>query len=731
MPNLFNNLLSNLSTKLKGAGVHLQKDLEESAKTNPYAAGVKELTSQLRLVGKQTFAPTFKEVESIANKKSDEQVSIIFKGKTEIPKIDTTKQWGKYGETAFQSPGSKSLFSGGSSKIGKEEAMEFVRSGKAQQEIDEIRKEWIMEETKIRTIYQNPNLTFDEVAGTPFFEKIAADAYGKWDQLWEKDRDKLVPSLETVAEESLIKENEFKEEWMKEKLTDEIKGPATSKGTLKKLSLADLATNFPEWYAAAEKEYYQTKSASAYMGLAIKSVDQDIVSLYGEDKVKEMEINQALLGGGDPKTTLTAMTLDIINFEDIANIGQDVYVKGDKIYYRGFEVAGEYINDEARQVAMATDLVARFTGSVAPYAGISSALKKGVFAVARAKDVPRLFKGAQKLAQGITWASKNAPVLAELTAFNTFEEITEALIRKGTGQEYTFSDFVAGLMMGAGMAGGLSIAGKTFDTVALKGVVRKMEANVRDSGHIHSLKDFEFGGQRLFDAFEHTRYAYLKGLNKPGGRPGIDYPAKIEKVQDVDKKGASPVQQQMQLFDTNGKTKVGETARKMEALAVEKGLTKGFDLKQQSVKNLKDEFAAVDSFISKDYQGAVDIAMGKKTAPEGLNAVSFLKQLEEKALQEGDVKTLRDLATKSALHDEAIKESGQTLRILREREPNSPVTKMREVVKAREEAVKKKTKGRSPEKVKSKMKSQIKKRISKPKIVKPKTWTALIDELTC
>lgn len=852
MANIFDNLLGSLSSKFRSFSSSAKEVISKSAEERDAITDkVKSLTSSLSTFNNISRGPTTEAVSSIIKKKTESQALIDKKSSL----MDAT----------ISAPGTPFKSTTPFDKA-KSEAQEFFRSGKVDSEIDEMKKEWLMEESKVRWSEANPWLTYEEAVINPDFSDRFAKAEEKWSQLWESDKEALVPSLKTISEQSLIQQSEHKEDWIK----DQISFFEDNKKAKNMMSLNDMQTHFPDWFAQKEEEYYQTQEVSAYMGLAIKTFDQDLVGLLGKDKMADMETKSALLGGGDPKTMLTAMSLDIIDFNDIANVGQDVYVKDDKIYYRGFEIDDKYLSDEGKQMAMVTDLVARFTGAMPTYGVISGLIKKGVFTLARAKDVPSIFAGGQKLLQGVDWAAKNAPFLTEITAFNTFEEITEAAIRKGTGQEYTFGNFIAGLAMGAGMAGTLTVLGKSVDTVELKGLVRDMEANVKDSGNIQSLRPVEFQGRSLEGLYLETRHVYYKGLNKPNIRPGVDVSAPIPKQQELDlteaKEGGKPgddmnkvsskqlvsdesfIPKEGQPFEfsyvrntekapqvgtrfgqdvepagkymtvgstesvknipnmetgnmrfdnplvvdfgggygatnnwknvlskrfdgktgaelsnaiqdagydgiitiskTGGKNYTSEIvalspktvdagelktrglSQSVEAKAVEKSLTTGFDnLPKYMTVSMKDQAEKATKLIKSNYGEAKDIAMGKKAPPEGVFPESLYVAVEKKALADGDVKTLKELATTSRLNED-VTEMGQRIRTLGERDPYSPVAKMKDLINVRETVAKKKRGGQSPVKIKKQIRAEIQQQIVKVKI-KKNTWAALIEELTC
>lgn len=747
MGNLFDKFLTSLAKKghsqpkvpsSNSKGTFLDKGVTYKKKSE-------ELKSSLVTFNQAVAEPTKQNMESIMAKtpKSEGLLAAGRKIKLDMKiKAEDSSKYGKYGPTElkpFFPKNNSAPFSKPMDKM-KEDAVEYMRSGRVSSEIEEIKKEWLMEETKTkRSITGGSGMTYEQAIKTERYNQIFKEAETKWDKLYATDRDSLVLSLEQQEEQSLLDEAKRKEEWIEGQLPWYLPKEGTFAS---RFSANDWREAYPDWYAKKEKEYYLAKDEAAYVGFAIKSFDKDLEGLLGKDEMARMEVARVLSTGIDPKKVLTSMSLDTINFEDIANIGQDVYTKDGKIYYKGFEIDDQYLTDEGKQAAYATDLISRFAGGMAPYAGISGTIKSGVFSLARAKDVPKLLTGVQKLSQAITWSSKTAPILTEMTTFNTLEEMADMVIRKGAGQDYTFEDFIAGITMGAGFAGTLSFLGKGVNTIELKQLVRDMETNVKDSKHLGSLRDMEFQGRPLNDWFMETRQVYYKGLDKSKIRPGIDKSAPLPGIQeketmlpsvsggkDLDKPKTSDVQSPLQ-SPSAGELRTRGLSRGVEAKAVEQSLTKGFgDLPQYHAVNMKDQADQATKLVANNYALAKDIAMGKKSPPDGVIPESLYVAVEKKALADGDVKTLKELATESRLTAEAT-EMGQRLRTLGERDPYSPVSKMKEIVRTREAVVSKKLKGRTATGMKKEIKVDLQKKIAKAKPT-PKTWEDLLDELTC
>lgn len=122
-----------------------------------------------------------------------------------------------------------------------------------------------------------------------------------------------------------------------------------------------------------------------------------------------------------------------------------------------------------------------------------------------------------------------------------------------------------------------------------------------------------------------------------------------------------------------GPKRTSGLAKDIESRTIEKEIGDRFgDLPEYETVNIKSESEAVSKMIAEDYNRAKRIAYGREEAPAGTNTMSYLVGVEKKAMLEGDYETLRRLAN-SALTVEASK-AAQKLRILAERDPDSPVS---------------------------------------------------------
>lgn len=173
-----------------------------------------------------------------------------------------------------------------------------------------------------------------------------------------------------------------------------------------------------------------------------------------------------------------------------------------------------------------------------------------------------------------------------------------------------------------------------------------------------------------------------------------------------------------------GKSKL---AQGVEAKAIAKKLTEGFaDLPEYEKINIKDQATKARKLLEDDYPRAERIALGKELPPEGILPESVFIAVENRAIKNKDVNTLRRLATESGLSNEATL-MGQRIRTLAERVEDSPTAVMAKVIKNRKEyyALKHKTP------LDEAIKRETKKIKSYVKPVKEDEWIKFINELTC
>ncbi len=209
---------------------------------------------------------------------------------------------------------------------------------------------------------------------------------------------------------------------------------------------------------------------------------------------------------------------------------------------------------------------------------------------------------------------------------------------------------------------------------------------------------------------------------------GYADPAAITKIASPEISTNIPAEKPIvQPVEGSGQTKTSGLAQGVEQKAIEANLTKTLgDLPEYKSISMKDQAAKASDLLGRDYELAKRIATGQEAPPADLLPESVYVAVENRALKEGDVATLRDLATGSSLTGEATT-MGQRIRTLAERNPDSPVSAIRDVAKAREEGIKGKIKDVT--KAKSEVVGQIKDTIKKT--AGKQSWSEFVDSITC
>lgn len=176
--------------------------------------------------------------------------------------------------------------------------------------------------------------------------------------------------------------------------------------------------------------------------------------------------------------------------------------------------------------------------------------------------------------------------------------------------------------------------------------------------------------------------------------------------------------------------KTSTLGKGVEEKAIESKLTQGFsDLPQYKEVNMQDQASRASELIKADYEQAKRIAMGHEPPPKDVLPESVFVAVENKAIADGDVNTLRNLATESKLVGEATT-MGQRIRTLAERDMESPVGAMKDVAKTREEALQKRLKNTTVDKAKQNIVNNIKKEIRKA-VPSKESWASFISSLEC
>lgn len=173
-----------------------------------------------------------------------------------------------------------------------------------------------------------------------------------------------------------------------------------------------------------------------------------------------------------------------------------------------------------------------------------------------------------------------------------------------------------------------------------------------------------------------------------------------------------------------GTSKVG---RSVQEMAIARGLRDDFGESAAYDKLTIADQASKAAALTQPQNRAqlVKVIAGVEPLPDGLKATALVKAVETHPVLGKDPYFIRKLAA-SRLSSESSR-SAQELRLARERYEHSPVEAIRTVVKARAEAIKRKT-GKTAEKALQETTRAIQK--AKP-VVKKEDWSSFVEGLKC
>jgi hypothetical protein len=174
--------------------------------------------------------------------------------------------------------------------------------------------------------------------------------------------------------------------------------------------------------------------------------------------------------------------------------------------------------------------------------------------------------------------------------------------------------------------------------------------------------------------------------------------------------------------ESTGEKARSTLASKVDTNAVERKLTEGLGQTPEYNKvNMKEQAEFATDLLAKDPDSAMRIAMGQEAPPAHILPEAVFTAVENKAVNEGDIDTLRRLATESNMSTQATA-MGQRIRALGERDDESPVKKIQEVKDAR-------AKNGGAKKVKAEV-DTIKDEIKKSAPSK-QNWSDFIKDIQC
>jgi len=174
-------------------------------------------------------------------------------------------------------------------------------------------------------------------------------------------------------------------------------------------------------------------------------------------------------------------------------------------------------------------------------------------------------------------------------------------------------------------------------------------------------------------------------------------------------------------------TKTSKVASSVEAKALKERIAESFkDLAQYTPTTIEKQTTQALALIKQDYTKARRILRGEESLPEGLLGGTMIKVMEDYAMRTGDVGLLQDIANSPLTSETSV--HAQEMRMLAERDPDSPVVAIMDVVKAREKRATRRMV--NVRKAKTRIAADIKAEIKK-RAPKKETWESFIESIKC
>lgn len=227
----------------------------------------------------------------------------------------------------------------------------------------------------------------------------------------------------------------------------------------------------------------------------------------------------------------------------------------------------------------------------------------------------------------------------------------------------------------------------------------------------------QLGGELAL--IEHTKTNIVDGLAAEGKK---DVSEAVKALDTSNTKTLDEFTQQVEHIIGNEKT-VSGVAKGVETRALNAKLTNRLgDLAGYDAVKIADQEAKVEKLPYADMRAMV---AGTKEVPHGVHPMSVFTAVEQRALKEGDVETLRSLA-KSPIATMGS-EAGQTLRLIAERDPESPVAAINAVTKVREKVAEQ----RGIKNISKVVNDEVKAAKATIAKVPKEDWASFVDSITC
>lgn len=165
---------------------------------------------------------------------------------------------------------------------------------------------------------------------------------------------------------------------------------------------------------------------------------------------------------------------------------------------------------------------------------------------------------------------------------------------------------------------------------------------------------------------------------------------------------------------------------KVERAAIEASIvTEVEELPEYQQMNVKDQGALATAFLEQDTEAAIAVALGTQQPPAGIIPESVFIAVENYAIASGDAELIKALATSPRVSEATA--LGQRIRMLGERNSESPVAIIADITDARRKALEE-SKVITVEKETAKLQNAIDKEVSK---IKKGDWESFIDSIQC
>lgn len=216
------------------------------------------------------------------------------------------------------------------------------------------------------------------------------------------------------------------------------------------------------------------------------------------------------------------------------------------------------------------------------------------------------------------------------------------------------------------------------------------------------------------------------GVNEVGPSPEASSGDSLFRSQKVAQE--RPIVQQEVVSEIQPEIKTRKLSLGVEEKAIENKLTESLgDLPEYKVVNMKDQAIKAADILKNDPEKARRIAFGEEPPPEGVLPESLFVAVEDHAIKNGDIETIKKMASSSLTGEATL--MGQRIRTLAERNPESPVTAIKEIQRIREDSFKRRSL-KDVNKVKQETINQIRNEIAKRAPTK-ETWASFVESIKC